>query len=218
MRIIALSDVHGEYSRIESILSRESAFDVLVIAGDLTTHGTPNDARAAVKKLQSFQKPLLAVAGNMDVPAFESTYTELGVNINAHGVTLSSVGFFGVAGSPLTPMHTPYELSEDEILRRCEEGWKQIQEASHKVFVPHTPPRSTKLDRIFVGAHVGSVAVREFVECNQPDVLICGHIHESRGIDVLGKTQMVNCGPAGKGSYAVITIGDEVTIELKSGG
>lgn len=218
MRILAFSDVHGHYEIVETILRRESPIDVIVIAGDLTTHGAPSEAREAITRLQRFQKPLLMVAGNMDMPIFEETYTQLGVNINGRCIQLEDVGFFGVAGSPFTPMHTPYELSEDEILRRAEEGWELARSAPRSVFVPHAPPRSTKLDKIHLGAHVGSVAVRGFVDRNQPDVLICGHIHESRGIDVLGKTQMVNCGPAGKGSYAVITIDERATIELKHGG
>ena len=218
MRILAFSDIHGHYEIVESILSHESPIDVVIIAGDLTTHGTPGEAGEAITKLQRFQKPLLVVAGNMDLPGFEQLYTQRGVNINACGVQVADVGFFGVAGSPFTPMHTPYELSEDEILRRAEEGWKQVRSAFRLVFVPHAPPRSTKLDKLFVGAHVGSLAIREFVECHQPDVLICGHIHESRGIDVLGKTQMVNCGASGEGSYAVITLDEKVTIELKYGG
>ena len=218
MRLVAVADIHGAYSRVEAILQAEAPFDAVIIGGDLTTHGTVHEARTAIETLRRFRKPVFAVAGNMDLPLFEPAYTELGVNINARGVQLDDVGFFGVAGSPFTPMHTPYELSEEEIRRRAEEGWKQVRGAARLVFVPHAPPRSTKLDKILLGAHVGSLAVREFVECNQPDVLICGHIHESRGIDVLGKTQMVNCGAAGKGSYAVITIGQGVTIELKYGG
>jgi hypothetical protein len=215
MTIIAFSDVHGEYGRVESILAHESTIDAIVISGDLTTHGTVAEACTAIRRIEQFRKPLFIVAGNMDLPAFEPAFTELGVNINGRGVHLSGVGFFGVSGSPFTPMHTPYELPEDEILRRANEGWQQAQTAHRTVFVPHAPPRSTTLDKVFIGAHVGSTAVREFVERNQPDVLICGHIHESRGTDVLGKTQMVNCGPAGRGSYAVITIDREVTIELR---
>jgi hypothetical protein len=218
VRLVAVTDIHGAYTTVEAILNTEAPFDAVVLGGDLTTHGTIDEACTAIESLQQFQKPVVAVAGNMDLPFFESAYSTLGVNINARGIRIGDVGFFGVAGSPFTPMHTPYELSEDEILRRAEEGWKEIRNAPRTVFVPHAPPRSTKLDKILVGAHVGSLAIREFVECNQPDVLICGHIHESRGTDVLGRTQMVNCGPAGKGSYAVITIDQEVTIELKYGG
>lgn len=218
MRIVAFTDIHGAYSEVEATLECEAPFDAIVVGGDLTTHGTKEEAEGALRRFQRHEKPVLAVAGNMDLPEFESAYNLLGVNINARGILIGDVGFFGVAGSPFTPMRTPYEISEEEIDRRAYAGWKEVQDAKWKIFVPHAPPRSTKLDKISSGAHVGSLAVREFVECNQPHVLLCGHIHESRGTDLLGKTRMVNCGAASKGSYAVVEISDGVQIDLKMTG
>jgi hypothetical protein len=136
------------------------------------------------------------------------------VCINGKGVVLDDVGFFGISGSPFTPMHTPYEISEEEIKKRAEAGWRDVNSAKWKIFVPHAPPRNTKLDKIFLGKHVGSTAVKEFVEERQPDVLVCGHIHEARGLDELGRTKMVNCGPAGKGYYAIIETGETVSLHL----
>lgn len=215
MRIVAFTDIHGSYNKLESSLSKESDFDVVVIGGDLTTHGTASEAREAIRRFQNYGKPVFVVAGNMDLPAFDEIYDSLGVNINAKGIVLNDIGFFGISGSPFTPMHTPYEIAEGEIKLRAEAGWTEVQTARRKIFVPHAPPAGTKLDRTFLGKHVGSTAIREFVERNQPEVLICGHIHESRGIDVLGKTQMVNCGAAGQGYYAVLDIAEEVSIELR---
>jgi putative phosphoesterase len=214
MRIIAFSDIHGSYDRLEEILRTELPCDAVIIAGDLTTHGTLDEARAVIRRLQAFGKPVLAVAGNMDLPAFDSAYELMGVNINAKGIIVGEMGFFGVAGSPFTPMNTPYEISETEIARRARSGWQEIDTARWKIFVPHAPPKGTSLDKLLIGKHVGSLAVREFVELHEPDVLVCGHIHESRGLDALGKTQMVNCGPAARGYYAVIEIADTVKINL----
>lgn len=214
MRVIAFSDVHGSYDRLDEILRKESSFDAVIIAGDLTTHGTIEEATTAIQRLRKFGKPIVAVAGNMDLPSFDSAYEVLGVNVNAKGVALGDVGFFGVAGSPYTPMKTPYEISEVEIARRANLGWQDVRDSQWKIFVPHAPPKETHLDRILIGKHVGSQAVREFVELHQPDVLVCGHIHESRGLDAIGKTQMVNCGSATRGYYAVIEITDAVKINL----
>jgi hypothetical protein len=214
MRIIAFADVHGSFDRVDETLRKELTFDVVVIGGDLTTHGTTDEAGSVIQQLQKFGKPVFAVAGNMDLPGFDAAYETLGVNINARGVVVADTGFFGVAGSPFTPMNTPYEISETEIGRRASRGWQDVESARWKVFVPHAPPRGTALDRILVGNHVGSIAVRAFVELHQPDLLICGHIHESRGVDALGRTQMVNCGAASRGYYALIEIGDDVRIEL----
>lgn len=149
MRILAFTDIHGSYDRVEAILSRESIFDAVIIGGDLTTHGTVGEASEAIRRFQQFRKPVLAVAGNMDLPAFDEVYKTLGVNIDAQGVLFDDVGFFGIAGSPFTPMHTPYEISEEEIKRRAESGWQVVQAARWKIFVPHAPPRDTKLDKIF---------------------------------------------------------------------
>lgn len=215
MRILAFTDIHGSYDRIVEILSKEAAFDAVIVGGDLTTHGTVNEATNAIRRFQEFGKPLFAVAGNMDLPSFDALYESLGVNINAKGAVLAETGFFGIAGSPFTPMHTPYEISEEEIRRRADAGWRDIQALRWKVFVPHAPPHNTHLDKILLGKHVGSRAVRTFVEEKQPDVLVCGHIHESRGLDTLGKTRMVNCGAAGRGFYASIELGETITIELR---
>jgi uncharacterized protein len=215
MRILAFTDIHGAYDTVVGILSKETGFDAVILGGDLTTHGTVSEATNAVRRFQEYGKPLFVVSGNMDLPSFDALYDSLGVNINAKGAVLGEAGFFGIAGSPFTPMHTPYEISEEEIRRRAEAGWQDIHASRWKVFVPHAPPHGTKLDKILLGKHVGSSAIRTFVEEHQPDVLVCGHIHESRGLDTLGKTRMVNCGAAGRGFYASIELGETTTIELR---
>ena len=215
MQIIAFTDIHGSYKKVNEILSKEFAYDVIILGGDLTTFGSPKEAEDAVKLFQSHGKPVLVVAGNMDPPNLEETFDRLKVSINGKAVIVGETGFFGVSASPFSPLHTPYEISEDEILRRAEEGWKHIQTARWKIFVPHAPPFNTKLDRIFTAAHVGSTAVRAFIEKHQPDIAVCGHIHEARGKDSIGKTQIVNCGAAGKGYYAAIELGETVKVKNK---
>jgi Icc-related predicted phosphoesterase len=215
MHVLALSDIHAAYSRMERIISRETGWEVLVIGGDLTTRGTEKEALEVIKHLKQYGRPILAVAGNMDPPSFDELFERENVGLNGRGVTIGEVGFFGVSGSPPTPMHTPYEISESLIAERARLGYQQILSARVKVFIPHAPPAKTSVDRILLGRHVGSSAVREFIEHQKPDLVICGHIHEARGIDRIGPTQIVNCAAALNGSYALITIGDSVHVELK---
>lgn len=47
------------------------------------------------------------------------------------------------------------------------------------VYVIHTPPSQTNLDIIMDGSHVGSMAVRLFIEECQPYLTLHGHIHET---------------------------------------
>ena len=213
MFILALSDIHGSYKKMLEIISSNSTADVIIIAGDLTTYGSAKEAEDAIKQLQSFNKPVFVVAGNMDPIELDDTFAQLGVSINGRGVVIDHVGFFGVSASPISPLSTPNEITEVEISHHADAGWKDVTSAKYRIFAPHAPPINTKLDMIHSGKHVGSTAVRAFIEQHQPDVTICGHIHEARGSDAIGKTQIINCGPVGKGYYGVIRIGKEVVVQ-----
>jgi Icc-related predicted phosphoesterase len=215
MRLLAFADIHGAYDRVEHVLGREKPFDAVVLAGDVTTRGTEQEVSDALARFSHFGPPLLAVAGNMDSASFDPLFERLGIGINGHGRLLSDVGFFGVSGSPFTPMHTPYEISEEEIATRSEHGYQEVQSARVKVYVPHAPPSESMVDRLLRGGHGGSTAVRRFIEGRAPDVVVCGHIHEARGLDRIGPSQIINCGPAAEGSYAIITIGETIQVELK---
>jgi uncharacterized protein len=214
MKFLAFADIHGSYERVDQIIQTQREIDGIIIGGDLTTYGLPEEGERAIRAFQNNGVPVFAVAGNLDSPEFDRSQIEIGVSINAQGRMLGEVGLFGVSGSPFTPMHTPYEIEEEEIARRAETGWADISAARWKIFVPHAPPRDTTLDKIAIGKHVGSTAVRSFIEHRQPDAVVCGHIHEARGLDSIGRTRIVNCGPAGKGYYAVIEIGEKLSIEI----
>ncbi|GJQ21578.1 MAG: metallophosphoesterase [Bacteroidia bacterium] len=215
MKILALTDIHAAYDTVERILADEHGCHAMILGGDLTTHGTAEEAAEALKRFSRTGIPLYSVAGNMDPRSLEDTFSRYSTLVNGRGVFLDDVGIFGVSGSPPTPMNTPYEIAEEEIALRAHSGWKDVQAARIKIFVPHAPPRGTKVDAIRTGQHVGSTAVRKFVEQCHPDAVVCGHIHEARGIDAIGSTVVVNCGPAMKGYYAILTVGKGVSVELK---
>lgn len=78
---------------------------------------------------------------------------------------------------------------------------------SDAVFLFHTPPHETHLDRVALDGkmidhvpldlHVGSIAVRRFIQKRQPLVTLHGHIHESTRLtghwrDRIGRTHMFN--------------------------
>jgi Icc-related predicted phosphoesterase len=216
MRVLAFSDLHGSVEIVERVLALERSFDLVILAGDITTVGTPSEVEKAIRRVEAFGKPVLAVAGNMDPLALERKLVQLGVSIDSRGVVMGEAGFFGVSAAPVSPMHTPNELSEREIMDRAEAGWRGVAAARWKIFVPHASPRDTLLDLTHGGKHVGSTAVREFIRRRKPDATICGHIHEARGIDQVDGLPVVNCGPAGKGFYAVMTIGENIVVENRS--
>ena len=216
MTILALSDIHGAYEKMMRLVESHPSADVILIAGDLTTHGSPREAESAINRLQQMGKPLLVVAGNMDPPELDDVFERLGVSLNGRGVVVNDVGFFGVSASPISPLKTPNEITEEEIARRAMKGWKEVSPARWKVFVPHAPPYNTQLDVTHSGRHVGSTAVRKFIEQFRPDAVVCGHIHEARGTDTLGTSRIINCGPAGQGWCGFVRIGSTVEVEAGS--
>ena len=213
MKILALTDIHGAYNKAEEIIKKESP-DICIIGGDLTTVGSVKEVEMAVSNYQQLCPRLFCLAGNMDLAYHDDLFQRIGVSLNAQGIIIEHVGFFGVSSAPISPLHTPYEITEEEISRRIHDGYKLVKHAKRKILVSHAPPYGTKVDIAHSGIHVGSISVRDFIEDHQPDVVICGHIHEGRGQDSIQGCTIVNCGQASKGYYASIKI--ETTIEIKN--
>jgi Icc-related predicted phosphoesterase len=77
------------------------------------------------------------------------------------------------------------------------------------VYVIHAPPARTKLDMLFGREHIGSGAVREFIEKFQLPLTLHGHIHESRQVsgsisDRIGRTWSLNPGDSKETLNAVL--------------
>jgi len=79
------------------------------------------------------------------------------------------------------------------------------RDVSHAIFLFHSPPFETLLDRVAndgrmidsvpLDLHVGSIAIRRFIEQRQPLLTLHGHIHESARLsgswrDRIGATRM----------------------------
>jgi len=84
------------------------------------------------------------------------------------------------------------------------------------VYVMHSPPFRTNLDRLFDGRWIGSQAIRAFVEKYQPYLTLHGHIHESSEIsgtywDRIGETICINPGQSTEELYAVVFELEDIT-------
>jgi Icc-related predicted phosphoesterase len=78
----------------------------------------------------------------------------------------------------------------------------QASDPAATIYVLHSPPRDTACDVISTRQHVGSRAIRAFVETQQPRLVLSGHIHESPRVsgawrDTVGRTPVVNPGQFG---------------------
>lgn len=210
IKIIAISDIHGRTNYDRRIVDALSSADLIIIAGDITDFGNGNDASFVLDKLMELNQNILAVPGNCDRPDVIDLLKAKGVNLHGEIREFKKMSFFGVGGSGLTPFNTPQEYSDDEfeaIFNRYKKD-KYIN-----IFVSHSPPYKTKVDKTLLGIHAGSKKVREFIERHQPQIGICGHIHEARNIDRIGKTLIVNPGTFPK-YYAIIEIDEQIHINL----
>jgi len=214
VRIAYAVDVHGRIDAVDRALAQTGPVDVLVVGGDLTTAGSAADAERAIRHWLLLAPVVLAVAGNMDSPVIDARLVELGVSLDGRGVVLGDVGFAGASAAPHSPLHTPYEVPDEELAERAAAGLREIAASRVRVLCPHAPPYGTACDRLRSGEHVGSPSLRALVEREQPDLVLCGHIHESRGEDTIGSTRVVNPGPVASGHYALVEVGESVSVSL----
>ena len=57
-----------------------------------------------------------------------------------------------------------------------------------KILVTHAPPFNTEADRVANGEHVGSSGILKSIHEFEPEINLCGHIHEAKSVSKIGKT------------------------------
>jgi Icc-related predicted phosphoesterase len=192
--------------------------DLVLLNGDLTNYGGIQEVRQVLNHALKVNPNILAHFGNLDKPEVNTYLEELGINIHAQAKLIeNSICIIGIGGSNRTPFFTPSEFSEAEILTTAETAYLQgleyvtLAEPLHKkkipiLFVSHTPPAHTKLDRIHSGKHVGSSAIRTIIEKYQPALSIVGHIHEAKGEDIIINSPIINPGMLRDGGWVSIEV------------
>jgi len=208
MRLIAFGDIHMQPARCRDIPGLPEA-DKVLITGDLTNFGGRTEASEILAKIAKINPNLLAVAGNLDRPEVEELLAEKGFSLHGRGLSIGTVGLFGVGGSNPTPFHTPNEFSEKEMEQLLQAGHALVRDSRFRILVCHTPPYQSATDRIATGIHAGSPAVRTFIEQEQPDLCLCGHIHEARGTDRIGRTRILNAGMLQEGGWIDVTVSND---------
>ena len=204
-RIIAFGDIHMQLGRLSDIPQLADAH-LVVLTGDLTNFGGQKDAQNINTKIQKYNSKILAVSGNLDQPDVETYLLAQNMSLHGQGRVIKNLGIIGLGGSNLTPFHTPNEFGEDEIDRLLHQAYEQVQQADRLLLISHPPPFNTKADQLANGSHVGSVAVRRFIEQVQPNFCLTGHIHEARSEDSIGVCKILNPGMFQTGGWIEIMI------------
>ncbi len=219
LRILGLADLHDR-SEMLSLLAKADA-DIIAFCGDLHNASSPLQARPAAEALARVGPPVLIVPGNMDhrdvVP---DLWREAGFKM-MHGSSLrcGNYGFLGMGGMVV---HDPKRLRdparyyhrEEEIYDSLSSAHREVSNSRMVIVLTHQPPRCSR-DTIYTGERTGSVGLRHFVEEYQPDLLLCGHIHEDRGEAEIGRTRIINVGEMRRGYAALIELNDDDGIRVE---
>jgi uncharacterized protein len=127
------------------------------------------------------------------------------VNCNNKNVMVGDHEMITFAWTNPTPWNTPREKPDAELEPMLEELVAKVQDKSNAIFNFHAPPYGFALDlapeltKDLIQAadrkiHVGSRAVAKMIEKYQPLLGLHGHIHESRGVQKIRKTTIINPG------------------------
>ena len=224
---IAFGDIHDDISQLSQIPELATAKGVIV-TGDITLGGGVKQAARMLQPIAERVPLLYAQIGNMDREEVTLWLEEQGWNLHCRARELyPGIVALGVGCSPFTPFGTPSEHPESRLAEWMEQAYKEAQnliiqkehdadaplmeayQRPHFILVAHTPPHGSTCDRLHNGIHVGSSAVREFIQEHQPDICLCGHIHESKAEEYIGRTHVINPGTLGNGGYVVLHLEKE---------
>lgn len=199
MKIMGISDIHGDIRQVEKIVKELSGADLVLVAGDITHFGTASDAEEIISLILSANSCVAAVSGNCDNSEVEQYLEEKGISAHRKTIEVSGLKISGFGGSLTTPVTTPNTLPENDFY----EYFSKL-ETRPDILLVHQPPFGTIADKVMGFRHVGSKSIKNFIEIMQPGLCFCGHIHESSGAGYSGSTLVVNPGPLKNGFYSMI--------------
>lgn len=215
MLLIGLTDIHGKADNIDKIVNILAKADAVIISGDITHFGNENEAAKVLEKVKKYNSNIFAVLGNCDYPGVDQYLTESGYNLTGRSKSFNDYTLIGLGGSLPCPGRTPNEFTEKELEAVLSSTVSEINVRKNLVLVSHQPPIDTVNDEVRAGLHVGSKAVRSFIEEYQPLICFTGHIHEGVGTDNIGITRLANPGPLWYGNYTHAEISDGQVTKLE---
>jgi uncharacterized protein len=204
LRIAAAGDVHcSEANReqtIEAFARLAGRADVLLLAGDLTTHGEAEQAQVLLDACAPLDMPILAVLGNHDWHTgrgeeLSAQLEEGGIRVlerdhailPVDGVELGVVGLKGFvggfAGSHLPDFGEPllrrvYAETSDDVAA-LDEGLKAVAHCGVRVVLLHYSPSAETLvgEPEGIWTMLGTDRLAAPIAQHEPDLVMHGHAH-----------------------------------------
>jgi len=192
-KLVLVADTHDRYGMFPM-----PEGDILLHAGDFTFRGRPDELSRFNDWLDaqgSFAHKVI-IPGNHDL-SFEVDWCGAVGKVPAADAVLNGQLYEALGlkiwGEPRQPEFYNWAFNVSR------EGMKKVWEKvppDIDILLTHGPPYGVgdmTLPRNFkLGEHVGCKYQRQWIEENQPRLVVCGHIHPGYGIYMLGNTLVVN--------------------------
>lgn len=203
VRLAAVGDVHCSKTAggtLQPLFAQAAAAaDILLIAGDLTAYGLPDEAQTLAKELTAVAKiPILAVLGNHEYEAgreeeIQQILTDIGVTILDGGsCEMLGVGFAGVKGfgggfdeRALEPWGEPTmkQFVQDAVQETLKLGsaLARLRTPSKVALVHYAPVQATvEGEPREIYPFLGSSRLEEPIDRYRSAVCFHGHAHNGR--------------------------------------
>lgn len=245
VRIAAAGDVHASEatrSRIEEAFAAvASEVDLVLLAGDLTTHGEPGQAEVLAAAVRDLRVPVAAVLGNHDLHSghgdeVAAIVAEAGVHMLERDSTvfelgsqevgvLGTKGFVGgFAGSQLPDFGEPllrrvYAETTEEV-EAIREGLQGIAHCPIRIVLLHYAPTSDTLhgEPEGIWTYLGSERLATPIAEHRPDVVLHGHAHSGSFEGAIGPVPVYNVAVhvTGRDFYVFELEGHDVEVETRA--
>jgi Icc-related predicted phosphoesterase len=219
IRIAAAGDVHAaeplrdRLCRVFSAAAEDS--DLLLVAGDLTTHGEPEQAAVLADACRDLDTPVVAVLGNHDHHAgatgeIVEVLAEAGVSVldrahailEIHDLEVGVVGTKGfVGGFPGAEIPDFGEPALRQVYRETtlevealEQGLEAIAGCHKRIVLLHYAPTSETLvgEPEPIWAFLGSGRLAGPIGMHRPDLVVHGHAHNGITAGAIGSVPVYN--------------------------
>jgi Icc-related predicted phosphoesterase len=186
----------------------------ILIAGDITNFGNADAVRRVLDGLEAPRRDAGCPwgLGQLRHLSARRYFSASGLDLEAGGFESSELFILGAGGGLRRAGITSFERSEGSWKAALGPG---LDAANKKkgprprtrplIAVTHSPPYGTNAD-LHAGMHVGSKVFSRLMGRYNPDVWICGHIHESRCVSLEDGTLVINPGPCALGYHALLEI------------
>ena len=190
MKIIAISDTHGQHHALKQL----PAGDMLIHAGDISRNGKENQVLDFLYWFakQDYQYKIF-IAGNHDffferedASYIQQLIPEDILYLNDSGIEIEGLNIWG---SPVQPWFYDWAFNRARGTD-IQQHWDLIP-AQTDLLITHGPPMGI-LDATVRREHVGCAELMQTVEKIKPQAHVFGHIHEAYGRQQVNETTFIN--------------------------